>query len=195
MVKNAKSTYVIQIATACAVVAMAVLWLRIVQSASIPFLYRQKGTAFIALAYVQLSFLVTWMVIRQDLTHKRWAQMSRRDHWWAAGGAIILPLLISYMLVLLFPVIASGITNDVAEEGFTYAATEPYGRASRGLVQLKLVNAKGGEDLVVFKKERVEKLALKCDDTLTTKGRNSFLGYVIDSEAKASGIAKPCPQP
>lgn len=194
MGKNAKSNHVIRTAIACAVVAMVVLWLMIIKSVSIPFLYRQKDSAYIALAYFQLCCLVTWMVIRQDLTHKRWRLMSGRDHWWAAGGAIILPLLFSYMLISLFPMIASALTNDVAAKDFTYAATEPYGRTSRDLVQLKLVDERGGEHWVVFKKARFERLGLKCGDTLKTKGRNSFLGYVIDSEEKASVITKQCPQ-
>jgi hypothetical protein len=194
MAKNAKTNRVIYVATACMAVTMFVLWWMVVQSVSIPFLYRQKGSVYIGLAYVQLCFLVTWMVIRNDLTHQRWALISRRDHWWAAGGAVILPLLIAYVLVLLFPLIASNLTDEVADKEFTYVTTEPYARTSRGLVQLKLVDDKGGEHWVVFKKERVKKLAVKCGDTLTTTGRSSFLGYVIDSEAKTNGIAKPCPQ-
>ena len=193
MVKNVKSTRAIYIATACMVVAIFFLWSMVIQSVSIPFLYREKWSAYIALAYVQLSLLSTYMLMRV-VPSEFWSKHPDRDRWGAAGGAVIGPLLISYILVLLFPLVANNLTGDVAREEFTYFTTEPYARTSRGLVRLTLLDGKGGEHLVVFKKERVEKLAMKCGDTLLTVGRNSFLGYVIDSEAKGSDTGKQCRQ-
>jgi hypothetical protein len=194
MVKNVKSTHAIYIATACVVVAIFVLWAMVIHSVKISFVGRQEQVTFHVLAYVQLSLLVAWMVIRNDLIHKGLALSSKREQWLAVVAFVIGPFIFSNVLMLLFPLVANNLAHEVTEEGFTYVTAEPYGRTSRGLVQLKLLDDKGGELWVVFKKERVEKLALKCGDTLATTGRNSFLGYVIDSEAKASGIAKPCPQ-
>lgn len=193
MEKNANSIRAIYIAAACTTVAISVFWMMISQSVSISFVDRQEQITFPVLAYVKLSFLVIWMVIRVDLVHKRWTLLSKRERWWGAVGIVVCPIILTNALILLFPLLANNLAHEVTVEGFTYVTAKPYGRTSRGLVQLKLVDGKGGEHLVVFKKERVEKLALQCGDTLTTRGRNSFLGYVIDSEAKVNDIAKQCP--
>ena len=194
MVKTAKSTHAIYIATACVVVAIFFLWSMVIYSVSISFVGRQEQITFHVLAYVQLSLFVAWMVIRNDLIHKRWTHISKGERWWAAIGLVISPFIFTNVLMLLFPLVANNLAHEVTREGFTYIAAEPYGRTSRGLVQLKLLDDKGGEHWVVFKKERVEKLAMKCGDTLLTVGRNSFLGYVIDSEAKGSDTGKQCRQ-
>lgn len=194
MAKNVNSKRAIYVAAACTTVAISALWLTVAQSVSIPFVYREKWIVFLVLAYVQLSFLITWTLIRNDLIQKGFVLIPKRERWWGVGGVVIGPLILSYVFILLIPLIGSNLSDKVTAQRFAYVSTEPYGRTSRGLVQLKLVDDKGNERLVVFKKERVEKLAMKCGDTLTTVGRSSFLGYVIDSETKASGIARPCPQ-
>lgn len=194
MAKNVNSKRAIFVATVCITVSISALWLTVAQSVSIPFVYRGKWIAFLVLAYVQLSLLTTWTLIRNDLIQKGLALTPKRERWWGAGGVVIGPLILSYVLTLLIPLIGSNLSNEVAGKKFTYVSTEPYARTSRGLVQLKLVADKGDEYWVVFKKERVEKWDMKCGDTLTTVGRNSFLGYVIDSEVKANGVAQPCPQ-
>jgi hypothetical protein len=192
MARSNRSRRFVYVITGCLVFALVFLPLLVVSSVSIPFLYREKWSAFIALAYVQLSFLSVYMLIRVAPS-EFWSRFPKRDRWSAIAGLVIGPLLLAYVLILLFPLLGNSLAGESVSQKFTYVSSEPYARTSRGLVQLKLVDDKGGENLVVFKKERVDRLAMKCGDTLTTVGRNSFLGYVIDSEAKAGDAAKQCP--
>ena len=142
MTKNDKLIRSIFIAGVGVLVAMAILWFLVVQSVSISFVYRETKIALLVLSYVQLSLLVIWVLMRNDLIHKGAKLLSRGDQWWGAAGAVIGPFLISFMLVLLFPLVADKFANDFARKQFTYVSTESYARTSRGLVQLKLLTPK-----------------------------------------------------
>jgi hypothetical protein len=52
----------------------------VIQSVSIPFLYRDKWSAYIALAYVQLSLLSTYMLMRV-VPSEFWSKHPDRDRW------------------------------------------------------------------------------------------------------------------
>ncbi len=193
MTRNGKSRNSIYVITGCVVVALAFLPLLVVNSVSISFLYRAKWSGFMVLAYLQLSMLSVYM-LQRVAPSEFWSRFPKRDRWWAIAGLVLGPLLLAYVWVLLFPLLGNSLADKAVSQNFTYISSEPYARASRGLLQLKLVDDKGGEHLVVFKKERVDRLTMKCGDTLKTAGRNSFLGYVIDSEVRTSEVTKKCPQ-
>lgn len=194
MRKSSNAISPIAIAIAGTTIGAMLLWLAVAHSAGISFVYRGKWDVLLAVAYGSLSLVSIWILVRGDSIQKAWVTLSKSDRACAIAGLVVGPLLLSNILFLLIPWLGNGLADQAAKRAFTYVSSEPYARTSRGLVQLKLVDENGGEHLVVFKKERVDGLAMKCGDTLATVGRNSFLGYVIDSEARASDPAKQCPQ-
>lgn len=160
-------------------------------SMSIPFVYREKWLFFTILAYFQLGLLSGYLLVRV-VPSGFWNRLPKRERWGAVGGLVIGPLLLSYLLLLLFPLVGNSLAVEVVDRSFTYVSSKPYAGTSRGLVQLELLDSGGASHWVVFTKERAEKLAMKCGDILVARGRNSFIGYVIDGEAKTRESAEPC---
>lgn len=193
MEKSSGSTPSIYIAIAGAAVGVTVLWIAVAHSVGIPFVHGGTWNVLLTLAYGLLSLASVWILVRNDLIQRAWVQLSRRDRTFAVAGLVVGPLMLSNVLFLLIPWLGSALADQGAEQEFIFVSVKPYARTSRGLVQVELVDEKGGEHLVIFKKERVNQLGMKCGDTLMTKGRRSFLGYVIDSEVKATNPPKQCP--
>lgn len=189
--KKNSSKRLVYVVMATSIAMTVILPLILNSTMKIPFVYRDKWVFFAGIAYVLLSLLSGYMFMLV-IPEKKWLLFPKRDRLGAVVGMVCGPLILSSVLIGLFPVFGNTYAGKVIEKKFTYLATEPYGRTVRGLVELKLIDDGGVQQYVVFDKERVERLALICGDTLVTKGRDSFLGYVIDSEVISRVSSKPC---
>lgn len=192
MKASSKPERTIYVAVALVTTVAIALWFLVAQSVRIPFVYRSKWLAFLLLAYILLGMVTAWTLLRSDLIQKNAALLSSRDRLLGVGGLVIGPLILSYVLLLLLPLVGATLNSSVVERHFTYVSSEQHLRPSRGLLLLKLRDEKGGEHSVVFEVERTDTLDLKCGDTVATRGRESFLGYVVDDAFKSNSTDRPC---
>ena len=192
MAKNVKSKHPYLGLTVTAV-GMIVVWSMVLLSLRVSLVRGLSTITLLLLAYFMLALCVGWIVVNIESVHKNASLVSRRDRYWAAMGAFILPLMFAGILLMIFPATANVLAYQTTTESFVYVTSEIYGRKGRGLLTVKLVDQGGEKHWVTFDKERLDKLSLKCGDILITKGRSSFLGYVIDSEAKDTSNTKSCP--
>ena len=194
MAKNVKSKHPYLGLTIMAV--LSIVWLSMFLLSLRVSLVRGLSTiTLLVIAYFILTLYVSWIFVNIETAHKNIiAHVSKRDRYWAVIGFFIFPLMLAGSLLWISPATANILAYQKTTESFVYVTSEIYGRKGRGLLTVKLVDQGGEKHWVTFDKERLDKLSLKCGDILITKGRSSFLGYVIDSEAKDTSNTKSCPQ-
>lgn len=194
MAKNLDQTRLTLVLLATSVVMFVVLPFLLVYSHNTPFVYSHKWLFLMGIAYLLLS-LLSGSLLMQYIPEKnrRFTKMlTTRDRLGTVIGMALFPLICSGLFVGMFPLLANKFADKPVDKQFTYLSTEPFARPHRGLVELTLVDGGGVPHDVVFAKERALSLKLKCGDTLATTGRDSWIGYVIDSEVKVASAQKPC---
>lgn len=174
-------------------VGMIVVWSMVLLSLRVSLVRGPSQITFFVLAYFLLWLMVGWMIFQIEQIHKRTTSIPKVERWWVWIGALVGPIICANIMILMYPAVAKILAYQKTTESFVYVTSEIYGRKGRGLLTVKLVDQGGEKHWVTFDKERLDKLSLKCGDILITKGRSSFLGYVIDSEAKDTSNTKSCP--